>query len=109
MTRGDQLRGINRERQVAARLTAENWWVMRAAGSKGVADLVCLKAGRKPLMLEIKSTAAGPFAGFGPAKREDLRLSAEQSGATPFLVWWPSHGKEVWLGLDEWPPDRRGT
>jgi|GEM_PF-2417622 len=109
MSRGDQLRGIQRERQVAARLQSENWWVMRSAGSKGVADLVCLHTGRKPMMLEIKSTTAGPFAGFGPAKREALREAAEQSGAVPFVVWWPKHGKEVWLGLDQWPADRRGT
>lgn len=109
MTRGDQLRGINRERQVAARLQTENWWVMRAAGSKGVADLVCLHRGRKPMMLEIKSNSGSPFAGFGPAKRQALREAAEQAGAIPFLVNYPSHGKEVWYGLDQWPSDRRGT
>ena len=105
MSRGDQRRGIQRERALAAQLGEEGWWVMRAAGSKGVADLVCLHRGRKPMMLEIKSTKAGPWAGFGPQKRRELRDAAEQAGAIPFLVWHPKNGKEVWFGLDQWPSD----
>lgn len=109
MTRGDQLRGINRERQVAAQMAESGWWVMRAAGSKGVADLVCLHQGRTPMMLEIKSTTAGPFSGFGPAEREALLDAAALAGASCFLVWWPRHGKAEWFGVDQWPPDRRAT
>jgi Holliday junction resolvase len=105
MSRGDQRRGIQRERQVADRLASEHWWVMRAAGSKGVADLVCLKAGRKSMMLQVKSTKT-PFAGFGPTDRAELLRAAEQAGARCFVVWWPKHGKEVWLAPDEWPPLR---
>jgi Holliday junction resolvase len=106
MARGDQRRGIQRERDLAAQLGEDGWWVARAAGSKGEADLVCLKAGRRPMMLEVKSTTAGPFAGFGPEKRAALIRAAAQSGARPFLVWWPKHRKPAWLAPTEWPPIR---
>jgi len=92
---------------MAEQMGEAGWWVLRAAGSLGVADLVCLKAGRRPMMLEIKSTTAGPFDGFGPAKRQALIDAAAQAGASCFLVWWPRHGKPQWFGVDEWPPDRR--
>jgi Holliday junction resolvase len=101
--------GHARERKVAARLTGENWWVMRSAGSKGAADLVCLKAERQPMMLQVKATAAGPFAGFGPSERQVLLAAAAQAGARCFVVWWPKRGKEVWIAPDEWPSDRRAN
>jgi Holliday junction resolvase len=103
MSRGDQLRGINRERQLAAQLTESGWWVMRAAGSHGVADLVCLHKGRRPMMLEVKSNSGSPFAGFGPAKRQALSEAAQQAGAIPYLVNWPKHGKPEWFACDQWP------
>ena len=95
--------GHQRERQVAAKLTADNWYVMRAAGSKGEADLIALKAGRQPMMLQVKGVAAGPFSGFPPAERAALLDAARQAGAIPYLIHWPKHGKERWLGVDEWP------
>lgn len=101
--------GHQRERQVAARLTAESWYVMRAAGSHGEADLIALKAERRPMMLQIKGTAGGPFSGFPPAERAALLDAAQRAGAVPFLVHWPKRGKERWYGVDEWPSDRRAN
>jgi Holliday junction resolvase len=97
--------GHARERKVAARLQSENWWVMRSAGSKGAADLVCLKAERQPMMLQVKGTKT-PFAGFGPADRAKLLEVAKQAGARCFVVWWPRHGEEVWIPPDQWPKAR---
>lgn len=107
MSRGDTRRGIQRERQMAEVIGESGWWVLRAAGSLGVADLVCLKAGHRPMMLEIKSNSGSPFAGFGPDKRAALLAAARQAGAQPFLVNWPKHGQPTYYGIDEWPVDRR--
>ena len=68
-------RGIARERQVRKLLEADGWWVCRAAGSLGDADLVALVANDElwpirteaRLLIEVKSTTRGPYHGtFGP-------------------------------------------
>lgn len=96
-------RGIQRERQVKALLQSEDWWVCRAAGSLGDADLVALKDGWLPRLVEVKSTAAGPYHSFGPKDRADLRLAAEIAGAQAVLCWWPPRGKPKWIESREWP------
>jgi Holliday junction resolvase len=98
--------GHNRERQVLKRLQEDNWYVLRAAGSLGVADLIAMKKGREVRMIEVKATKAGPYAGFGPADRAELLAAAEQAGAQAWLVWWPRHGKEKWIPPGEWPKKR---
>lgn len=97
-------RGIQRERQVRRVLEADGWWTARAAGSLGDADVIALKARETPRMIEVKSTAAGPFHSFGPADRRDLLDAAKRAGAVAALAWWPSRGKLQWLGPEEWPP-----
>jgi Holliday junction resolvase len=48
-------RGADLERGVAARLVDSGWWVIRAAGSKGPVDLLALKAGRPPRLIQCKT------------------------------------------------------
>lgn len=96
-------RGIHRERQIRLLLEAEDWWVCRAAGSLGDADLVALKEGKRPLLVECKSTAAGPYHGFGPKDRSDLKFAAVLAGADATLCWWPPRGKPTWIPSAEWP------
>jgi Holliday junction resolvase len=96
-------RGHNRERQVRDYLQSEDWWVCRAAGSLGDADLVALKDGHKPLLIEVKSTAGGPYERFGPKDRADLLFAAKLAGAKAVLVWWPPHGGREWLWPASWP------
>lgn len=96
-------RGHARERQVKALLEADDWFVTRAAGSLGDADLVALKVGKIPRLIEVKSTAQGPYEHFGPKCRADLRAAAEIAGAVPVLCWWPSRAKPRWIHADEWP------
>jgi Holliday junction resolvase len=96
-------RGITRERQVRDLLLSEDWWVVRAAGSKGDADLVALKLGRRPMMVEVKSDAVSPYAHFGPQARAELSLAAELAGADAVLCWWPPRGKPRWIPEAEWP------
>jgi len=102
-------RGHDRERQVKALLQSEDWWVARAAGSLGDADLVALKPGRRPLLVEVKSTAGGPYERFGPKARRDLLFAGAVAGADVTLCWWPSRGKPRWIPADEWPEARRAA
>lgn len=83
-------RGAARERQWAERL--KGWEVVRAAGSTGAYDLMACRSG-EVVLWEVKTTAAGPFADFGPAKREAIREAAQRAGGTARLVWWPTDRK----------------
>jgi Holliday junction resolvase len=96
-------RGHNRERAVKRQLQDDDWFVIRTAGSFGACDLVALKAGRTPRMLEIKSTAGGPYERFGPAERELLRTAAALAGASAELAWWPPRGQLRFIPSAEWP------
>jgi Holliday junction resolvase len=88
---------------VKAILEGEDWFVARAAGSLGDADLVALRAGSRSRLVEVKSTAGGPYERFGPADRARLRLAAQIAGADAWLAWWPPRGRLRWLAESEWP------
>jgi Holliday junction resolvase len=96
-------RGHNRERAVKLLLEQDDWVVIRTAGSLGVADLVALKAGKQPRLIEVKSTAGGPYERFSPKDRADLIFAAFMAGAAAELAWWPPRGKLRWIPSNEWP------
>ena len=96
-------RGIQRERQVRKLLEQDGWWVCRAAGSLGDADLVALKSGHSPRLIEVKSTARGPWHGFGPKQRKELMLAAYKTGAYAQLCWWPPRKEPKWIPSGLWP------
>jgi Holliday junction resolvase len=96
-------RGTQRERAVRDYLASRDWLAFRAPASLGVADVVALRDGSRPRLIEVKSTAQGPYESFGPAARHTLRLAAELAGADAFLAWWPKNGELHWLHSTEWP------
>lgn len=96
-------RGIDRERKVRDYLTERDWIAFRAPASLGVADVIALKAGRRPLLIEVKSTAGGPYERFGPKDRADLQFAAEMAGADAELAWWPPRGTLRFIPAAEWP------
>lgn len=102
-TKGASARGRAREREVKKQLEAEGFFVIKAGGSLGEMDLVALKAGQRGMAIEVKSTTAGPFHSFGPAKREALIAAAEKAGLEPYLVFWPPHKKLEYIGWVHWP------
>lgn len=61
--------------------------MVRGAGSHD--DLVVGKAGYGTILIEVKATKAGPYAGFPPAEREALLAKAHKAGWEAMLVWWP--------------------
>ena len=96
-------RGVQRERAVRDQLRNQDWLAFRAPASLGVADVVALRAGSRPRLIEVKSTAGGPYERFQPADRDKLRLAGELAGADVYLVWWPPRGKAHWIPEHEWP------
>jgi Holliday junction resolvase len=100
--RGGQA-GRARERQVADKLRAQGWIVVKGT-TYGTADLVALKDGEKPRLIEVKSTVGGPFHSFGPSDRLKLALAAHMAGADAVLAWWPPRGKMALIFEKEWPP-----
>jgi Holliday junction resolvase len=108
MAKQDSRRGIERERKLVLLLRDDDWWAMRAPASLGVADVVALRAGSTPRLIEVKATEAGPFSGFGPADRAELLFAAELAGAEAWLVWWPKRSEPVWIPPEAWPPTAVG-
>ena len=96
-------RGAQRERQVRTRLDGDGWLTIRAAGSLGVADVVALRDGSRPLLIEVKSTTGGPWERCGPRDRERLSLAARVAGADAVIAWWPRGGELRWITEEEWP------
>jgi Holliday junction resolvase len=93
----------NRERKVRDHFLALDWWVCRAAGSLGDADLIALKVGRRPLMVEVKANAGNPYMHFRPKDRADLLFAADIAGADAVLAHWPPRGKLRFYEPSEWP------
>lgn len=96
-------RGTQRERAVRDRLASDDWLAFRAPASLGVADVVALRDGSRTRLIEVKSTAGGPFEHFGPRARERLRFAARLAGADASLAWWPPRGALRWIPESEWP------
>jgi Holliday junction resolvase len=88
-------KGAAYEQELARRLRAIGAWVVRAAGSKGPADLVAWYGGRKAL---IQAKVNG---GLGAKEAQDLRLAARDLGATAWLVTRSGRGHEAWYLV--WP------
>lgn len=95
-------RGHDRERRVVDILKDEDWLAFRAPGSLGVADVVALREGSTPRLIEVKSTIS-PYSHFLPADRARLSLAAKLAGATAWLAWWPARGSLRWIAESEWP------
>lgn len=103
MAKCDSRRGIQRERDLVNLLRQNDYFAMRAPASLGVADVVALKDGRRPIMVEMKSTSRSAFAGFPPADRADLLFAAALAGAEAWLVYWPKRSKPQWISPEHWP------
>lgn len=99
-------RGHDRERRVRDHFADRDWLAFRAPASLGVADVVALRDGCRSLLIEVKSTAGGPYERFGPADRDRLSAAARRAGAEALLAWWPPRGELRFIPEGEWPPCR---
>ena len=101
--------GGDLERAAKKHLETEGYYVVKSAGSKGLADLVALKRG-ETLLIQCKTRGT-----MTRAARMALRMLALRVGATPLLCSWykegsaarvPSFGELVAAGLLPWTADR---
>jgi hypothetical protein len=100
--RNQKAYGTRREHQVRDWLLERDFWVCRATGSLGDADLVALKPGDRRLV-EVKGSKTGPYQDFGPADRAALLFAAELADCSAWLAWWPPRGELRGIGSSEWP------
>lgn len=61
-------KGYRVERKVKLDFEKKNWRVLRAGGSLGEADLICIRGG-KCILLQIKSTTKNALYYYGYAKK----------------------------------------
>jgi len=94
--------GTKREHMVRDWLLERDFWVCRATGSLGDADLVALKAGDRRLV-EVKGSKHGPYHDFGPSDRADILFAARLADCTAWLAWWPPRGQLQWIPAEDWP------
>lgn len=77
----NRARGDYLERQTRAALRQYGWLVIRSGGSLGVADLVALRAGNRPLIVSCKIGGLPP-----PHERAELLEAAKEAGARPIVA-----------------------
>jgi len=88
------------ERRVRGLLESRGWWVIRAAGSHGIADLVAIRAG---ITLLVQAKISGRLS---PAEWNGLVELGQKTGARPIMVERPSVRSILWWELLE-PRARR--
>ena len=83
----NRARGDYLERQTRDALAAYGWLIVRSGGSLGAADLVALRAQKRPLLIQCKILGKGrTFPRLDPDERLALWQAAEQSGARPIIA-----------------------
>lgn len=95
-------RGRARERQVAERLRAEGWVVLKGT-SFGICDLAAMRDGDTPMLVEVKSDHRSPYENFRSLQRETLVCEAARAGARAVLAHWPPRGQLRLIPSSEWP------
>jgi Holliday junction resolvase len=97
-------KGSHFERKTKALLEDDGWYVTKAGASLGVADLVALRRGAAPRLVQVKSGVGGPYAHFGPGERAELRRVAKESGAVAELCYWKPRARQpTWVPESAWP------
>lgn len=74
-------KGADKERRLKKKLEKEGYWVVRAAGSKGVADLVAIKDSQAYL-IQVKHER------ISPKEAKQLREICASCGAFPVVALW---------------------
>lgn len=98
-------RGHAAERRVMHILQEEGWFACRPRWA-GV-DVVALKAGQVPRMIEVKSNrSGGPFSNFRREDRNLLLLAADNAGAEAWLVYCEPKQPIRWIPSEKWPPPK---
>lgn len=103
--RRGRARGNRAENTVAAELRADGWVVASMRTASGGGDLMATKAGGRGAwvrLVEVKTTAGGPYERFGPAERLAMLRVARKAGASAWLAY-HLRGVTRWIASSEWP------
>jgi hypothetical protein len=96
-------------------LSDEGWLPASRRHIPGPGDVLAIRiglemligmVGRYPpeaMLIEVKSTAGGPYERFGPLDRQVLLEAAERHGASAWLYWWPPRKDLQRIPSSEWP------
>jgi Holliday junction resolvase len=97
-------KGNAKELRTAELLSDDGWVVASRRHIAGPGDLLAVKGDRATRLIEVKATAAGPYAHFGPADRRTLSRYADLHGLVPELAWWaPGSRVPEFFGEADWP------
>jgi hypothetical protein len=98
-------KGNAKELRTAELLAADGWLVGSRRHIGGAGDLLAVKRGERPRLIEVKATAEVPWRStFGPLKRAELRDCAAAHGAVAEIAWWrPRARQPEWLDEAVWP------
>lgn len=98
-------RGAARERKVADELRDDGWVVKGTGDAHGAVDLIALKAGEVPRLVQVKGNrSGGAFMNFRPEERAELLREALAAGAEAWLAYAPPDRKPTrWIPPSEWP------
>lgn len=58
-------------------------------------------------LVEVKSTAKGPWEHFSPSERLELAETAADAGGTGYVAWWPAHRPLAWFKVSGREPGVR--
>lgn len=77
--------GINKEKEVAARLRRRGYKVSVSQASRGASDVKAEK-GSKKWVIQVKASRKATMPGISPDERKRLKIQARTIGATPVLA-----------------------
>lgn len=98
-------KGNQKELRTAELLAADGWLVASRRHVGGAGDLLAIKDGERPRLIEVKATAQVPWRStFGPLKRAELRDCAVAHGAVAEIAWWrPRSRAPEFIDEASWP------
>ena len=69
----------------------------------GAGDILAIGPRGERWLIEAKTTSAGPFADFGPKKRQEMREACARFDCEGWLVWRAPGRPTRWVPLAGWP------
>lgn len=97
-------KGNGAELKTAKLLQESGWLVASRRHIGGAADLLAIRPGDKPRLIEVKACKTLYSGNFRREDRAALIAEAERYGAVAECCWWPPRAREPkWLGVGDWP------
>ena len=99
-----EARGRTAEIRLMAELAGSGWLCGSRRHLAGPGDVLAVRSDRMPMLIEVKTTAKGPWERFGPKDRNRLRSASAAVGAEPVVAWKPPRARAwKYIRLHEWP------